>query len=550
MQTSSASGPARQPRAPFPSRSYQTAAAAAVGHSLQTRRATLVVSPTATGKTYMQLELARQAVAAGHRVLLMLPAHLVDQTADRARAWGFSVSIEKGRRYAETWSNLVVASADSIGKASRRGRWNIEHFGLLVLDEAYHAVSPTWRSVIDYFTMAKVVGFTATPDRADCQSLLEVFEDCCFEYTIQEGLRDGFLCPIRQRFVHVDGLDFTEIRKEARDLNQGGLNNLLNNADRIRRMAEPTVELVGNRSAIVFCVSVDHAYAFAECLRSLGRNAVAVDADTPDAEREEIEDRFRRMKLQYLVNMGCFTEGFDAPPTAAIVMGRPTTSRALYTQMIGRGLRLHPSKADCMVLDFVGNSGEHCLVHSAHVLDPNIDDTVAQRADRLLQENPDLDVGAAVQLAFDQIQEETRRAQLAARVRQGELLKPEYETQEVDPFMASDSAKVFGLFELPRFPDRWERGTTDAQAEALKRFGIKDPAVLNRREASKLLDVLIGRSRSKLATLRQVRSLVRAGTLPANALRMSFDRAKQGVDELQQNRWERPGHWGPRAEEK
>lgn len=536
-----------QPRKPIqvPTlRPYQRGLCTAANDALRTHQRTLAVSPTATGKTVCILELAAQAVKAGHRVLIVVPAHLVRQTADRAREAGLPTDTDKGAKWAETWAQVVVASVDTLASEARLRRYDEENFGLVLVDEAHHAIAATWKRIIEYFTLAKVVGFTATPDRADCKSILKVFESVCFEYTIKEAIRDRWLCPVTQQFVKVHGLDFTQVRKEAKDLNSGDLDALMNNATMIKLMATATAKLCKGRQAVVFCVSVAHAYAYADYLRRIGCTATAVEGKTNKAERRQLEADFEAGRIQYLCNVDCFSEGWDCPPVAAIVQARSTTSRALYAQQVGRGLRLYPGKQDCLIIDFVGNSGQHCLVHAAHVLDPDITDRQAQLASELQQADPSLSVAEAIQLALDQVELEDAQALLRKEVKKGQQVEAPFETVEIDPFDDSDTRKVFDMFDMPRAEDRWGRSPTGPQLEALRRFGVKDPEVLSHREASRLLDRLISRATEKRATLRQVRKLIQAGTHPDNAKAMSFKRAKDGLNELEANGWRRPDAWG------
>jgi superfamily II DNA or RNA helicase len=540
--------PRRQILLPSP-RPYQSNLCAAANGALSTMQRTLAVSPTATGKTVCMLILAAEAIRAGHRVLIIVPAHLVGQTALRCREAQIRTDTEKGAHYALQSVDCVVASIDTLASQARLEQFDPENFGLVLVDEAHHAMAESWKRVIEYFEMAKVVGFTATPDRADGQKILEIFGDVCFEYTIKEAIRDQWLSPVAQEFVKVSGLDFTQVRKEARDLNSGDLDALMNNANMVKLMGDATARLCQGRQTVVFCVSVDHAYAYADYLRRLGCSATAVEGKTNKTERAMLEADFESGRIQYLCNVDCFSEGWDCPPVSGIVMARSTTSRALYAQQIGRGLRLYPGKRDCLVLDFVGNSGKHCLVHAAHVLDPDLTDRQANRAAELQQEDPELGVNEAIQLALDQLEEEDARSRLRREVGEGEQVTADFETVRVDPFEASDTSRVFELFALPRQDDRWGRSPSPPQLEALRRFGVKDPEVLSHREASGLLDELINRASTKRATLRQVRKLIQAGTHPENAKAMSFERAKRGLDELKANGWRRPESWGPRQTE-
>lgn len=444
--------------------------------------------------------------------------------------------------------------------------------GVLV-HNCHHATSETWLRVVEHFTTAKVLGTTATPDRMDCKSLLEIFETVAYEMSIKEAIDEGWIVPIRQRFVRVEGLDYTQVGVVARDLNQGDLDSVLRNAEILQLMAEPTIGLVGDRKTIVFAVTLAHAHALVKMFRALGASAEALDKDTPKQERGRIITGFRDGAFQFLINVGIVSEGFDCPSASAVAMMRPTMSRPAYAQQIGRGFRVLPDvidrpmvgskkdaamirrgwiatspKPDVMVLDFVGNSGRHKLVHTAHVVEPEADERVTARADELLEHNPLLTTDQAVQLAFEQIAEEDTRAALEAEAEKTERRNAEYELEEVDPFDETDTGRIFTMLGLHRQADLWDRPASEKQVVALKKFGIEEPERLSLLDAKRLMSRLIMRTRQNKATIKQVRTLIRAGTLPTNAMRMSFTRASQGLDELQANGWERPEHWGPRAE--
>lgn len=528
-------------------RPHQEHAVAAAERSLVQHRSALVVMPTGVGKTIVFSELVRRALDPGKRVLVLTHMEeILEQTVVRLREdVGVRSMIEKAERRASPDAPCVVASVPTLSQPKRLERWATNAFDLIVADEAHHAVAQSWQRIFDHFDAAKILGVTATPDRADCKSLGKVFENVAYEYTIKEAIGDGWLCPIRQRFVRVDGLDYSSVRTVAKDLNQGDLQAVLANDTILRLMAEPTVELVGTRQAIVFTVSVAHAHAFAQVIRGLGRNAVALDGGTSKEVRRETVDRYRVGQIQYLVACGLFLEGFDAPNTSAIVMGRPTLSRALYAQGIGRGLRIADDKRDCIVLDFVGNSGRHSLIHSFHIVDPDADDRVAERAETIAEGDPELSTEDALQMAFEQIGEEDARAALEREAAQQRTLGASYDAVDIDPFEGSEVGKTFRLLGLTRQEDRWGHEISPKQLEALRRFGIKDPDLLSRLEASQLLEQMIGRSQEGRATIKQVRALIRAGTLPENALRMSFEQASRGIVELKENGWRRPPQWGP-----
>jgi superfamily II DNA or RNA helicase len=557
-------------------RPYQTEAIEAGWEAIQRVRAALVVMPTATGKTVVFCEWIRKAHAQDWNVLVLTHreeileqavTRLFDDTGIRSR-------IEKAERVADpARAGVVAASVQTLSQPQRLGRWAHGHFDLIVIDESHHASSETWKRVVDHFDTARVLGVTATPERADCKSLLEIFENIAYEMSIRDAIDQGFLVPIRQRFVRVEGLDYTKVRVVARDLHQGDLGVVLENAEILRLMAEPTIEIMESRPTIVFAVSVATAHAWAKTLEAMGASARALDGTTPRDERRAALEAFRRGEFQYLVNVGLFGEGVDLPNASGIVMGRPTMSRVLYTQQLGRGLRVLPDvidrlmptsredqaawirkgwianspKQDCVVLDFVGNS-QHKLIHTTHIIEPQADDRVTARAEELIEAKPSLTTDQAVQLAFEQIAEEDTRTLLEARAAEAEKRQVAYQIEEVDPFGATDTAHWLRLFGIRAQADMWDRPATEKQISALRNLGIEEPDRLSMIDAKRLQARLIARRKVGKATIRQMRALIRAGTLPENALRMSFERASRGMQELKDNDWRRPAHWGPRPD--
>lgn len=531
--------------------------------------------PTATGKTVVFCEWIRLAVEKGWRVLILTHREeILEQAVVRLFAdTGIRAKIEKAERRADPLTaQVVAASVQTISQPRRLGRWDPDYFQLIVLDECHHATSKTWLRVVEHFASAKICGVTATPDRMDCKSLLEIFETVAYEMSIRDAIDEGWIVPIRQRFVRVEGLDYTQVGVVARDLNQGDLDSVLRNAEILQLMAEPTISLVGDRKTIVFAVTIAHAHALVKMFRALGTSAEALDKDTPKQERSKIIEGFRGGAFQFLINVGIVSEGFDCPSAAAIAMMRPTMSRPAYAQQIGRGFRVLPDvidrpmtgskkdapmircgwiatspKPDVMVLDFVGNSGRHKLVHTAHVIEPEANERVTARADELLEANPLLTTDQAVQLAFEQIAEEDTRTALEREAEQTMSKGTQYELEEVDPFDETDTGRFFSMLGLQRQPDLWERAASEKQVVALRKFGIEDPDRLSLLDAKRLMSRLIMRAQQRKATIKQVRKLIQAGTIPANAMQLSFARASQGIQELADNGWKRPDHWGPRA---
>ncbi len=377
---------------------------------------TLAVLATGLGKTVIFSELARR----WDRGRVLIVAHrdeLIQQAADKLhKATGERPAIEMG----ESWSDedgflrpakVVVTSVQTMCRPKRCQRFRPADFGLVVIDEAHHAIAESYRKVIAHFRQnneLKVLGVTATPRRSDDLALGQVFEGCAFEFGINDAIREGWLVPIRQKIVQVEDLDFSQVKTVAGDFHQGELEAILSQEGILHRMAAPLVELAGDQPTLVFCVGVAQARLLAALLnRYKPHSAESVNGETPKPRRKEIVDDFRSGKLQFLCNVGVFLEGFDAPETSVLAMCRPTQSLVVYLQALGRITRTRPGVVDgvndaaervrrisldrkpCgLVLDYVGNSEKHNnkLVTSADALGGQYALPVRQYAARVANE--------------------------------------------------------------------------------------------------------------------------------------------------------------------
>jgi superfamily II DNA or RNA helicase len=484
-------------------RPYQADAIAAVEREHETRRSTLLVLPTGTGKTVVFAELVRRAIARGGRALVL--AHreeLLDQAANKLREVGVIASIEQADRRATLATGCVVASVQSLQR-KRLERFARDAFDLVIPDEAHHAPAKTYRNVLDHFATAKILGVTATADRCDGKALGEIFESVAFSYDMRQAIRDGWLVPIRARRVLVGDLDLSSIRSHHGDFDQGQLAQVLADEKILHAVVPPLLELAGTRKTLVFGVDVAHAHALAAMLnRYRPACAIAVDGSASTAERNAALALWRRGQFQFLVNCALFTEGFDEPECACVAMARPTQSRALYTQMLGRGGRLlgrtfadsiAQGKRDMLALDFVGNS-RHRLVGPADALAAGIDDGTREQVERLLEQGADVESA----LAEAELLAARKREQVAL------LALALYREKEVDPFIGDQMPPPD-----PSAP--WARDpATDKQLAALDARGISDvPPGLTKGDAGRMLDALTERHRLGLATVPQCRLLAK-----------------------------------------
>lgn len=491
-------------------------------------RATLVVMPTGTGKTIVFAECAKRARAKGRVLVLAHREELLTQNADKIRrATGLSCEIEAGDRRVDVASlpDVVVASVPTLARKARRERFAPDAFVLVIVDEAHHVAAASYRGILDYFTSAKVLGVTATPERLDKRGLGAVFDSVAYVYEIRDAIEQGWLVPIKQRRVTVEGLKLDTVRtKKNGDFDDEALAEQFLAEQALHSVAAPLAELAGSRPTIVFTPTVAVAGALAAVLgRYVGSQRVrAIDGNAKTDARSAVVRGFHAGEFQFLVNCALFTEGFDAPHTACVAVARPTQSRALYAQMVGRGTRLHAEseKDHLLVIDFTDNSTKHKLVTVADILDGNRDEAVRERVAALLDANPEAGVLEALDAAS---------AQIAAERRARMLCETRYQTQNIDPFMVLGADSRAG---------RWGGiDPTDKQAHRLRQNGI-DPDGLDRGQASSLITEIIERFARGLCTYKQAKVLARYGLNPD----VSFDDAQRAIDAIQANGWKAPGH--------
>ena len=459
-------------------RSYQDLAITGVLDRFQNGdQRTLVEMPTGSGKTVVFAHLSKlfNDNKQGRTLILTHRQELLDQACEKIHAiTGIKPDVEKADRYstetgfAEHKAAIVVASVQSLisGKNGdrRMHRFAPNEYGLVIIDECHHSVSDSFSSVINYFCQnpkLKACGFTATADRLDGEAMGQVFQSVAYKYTLNDIIHDGYLVPIRQRRVYIDGLDFSTCRTTAGDLNQGDLEEAMMfeaplhgvayatievacglEKDSLRDIAEdPEAEskfaamLAGKppRKTLVFCASVAHAERMAQIISRWIKDAADVihGGLLPD-DRSEVLRAFHVGEIQFLTGVGVPLEGFDEPGVELVAMARPTKSRAVYTQAVGRGTRPATSiarqlgeldtaedrreliaqseKPVCEVLDFVGNSGRHDLVCTADILGVGYDEAVVDAARKAAEDGP-VDMREALEKAQEDFEKKKRQAE-------------------------------------------------------------------------------------------------------------------------------------------
>lgn len=484
-------------------RPYQRDAVDGIGEKLAEFRSTLLVIPTGTGKTRVFTEVARHWP--GKVLVLAHRDELLQQARGRlGKETGEMVGLEQADFYAGN-ERIVVGSVQTLSQPDRLSRWKPDHFGIVVCDEAHHAPSPSYRRIFDHFSGAKLLGVTATPDRADEKAMGLVFESVAYVYEIDDAIKDGYLCPIRILPIFLGELDLSSCRTTAGDLNQGDLDAAMVEAA-IAHMVKSTVEESGDLKTLFFTTSVDNATRSAELFNVIKPgSARSVNGKTPVDVRRSILAGFERGDFQYLTNCGIATEGYDCPPVSCIAQGRPTKSRSLHAQIIGRGLRPYPGKDDCLVLEFTGNSGRHDLASALDILGGKYDEDEVALAKKIVNASKGKQAGEALEEAREKIRnEKARKALIAAR--------SNYQKGQVyNPFDVMHMSKT----KQDTWDERFSGAVpSEAQMAWMQSRKIDVPKGLTKAQASKLIGNLKMREAKGLANYNQTKTLEALG-IPA-----------------------------------
>lgn len=324
----------------------------------------LLYHATGTGKTVTAVTDAKHC---GGRVLFLAHTQeLVEQAANTfSRLWP-EVTVGRYMESIKTISSHVVCgSIQSV--ALHLDSFKDNDFDYMIVDEAHHAAADTYQKVLAYFKPSFTLGLTATPERADDKSILDIFKNTAHKLDIQTAVEIGELVPVRCIRIHTN-IDLTKVRFNSVQYNIRDLESKIYVPERNRLIVDTWMQYVQDKRTVVFCASVKHAEQIAEMFREQGIRAAAVSGGMKQSERKEFQDKFVSKEIQVLCACDLLNEGWDCPETEVLFMARPTMSKVLYTQQLGRGMRLYDGKESLMVFDFVDNASQYNTPYSLHRL--------------------------------------------------------------------------------------------------------------------------------------------------------------------------------------
>ncbi len=544
-----------------------------------------------TGKSLIFRHIIGGVTSKGKRALLLVQGQsLVRQAAKHLGTLGVSVGIEMGDDVVgprigaggmiDDAPMIVVASRDSIIR--RLKHYPSDFFRMIVVDEAHHITADSYLTILAHFGVSCprrpkpgkpldkalgktpwngstiLIGLTATPDRGDGGDIMQVFDVVGYDYQIPQAIEDGWLVPIEQELCTLPGLDLQKVRRTAGDLNAADIESV------IRPLLEPIsrdiVRVADGRPTLIYNPLVTMADA---TTLHLGKTPGAGKIVTITAETDERERLFKAMaagEIWAFSSVGTLTEGVDIPCATVGAMLRFTSSRPLYAQIMGRILRpaeklahalnemssaaerraaiAASEKPRAVMLDFAGNSGKHKLIRVVDIIGAGEEEKVQNLASGFVARG-EKDPAEAIRKA---------KAELAEMLRKAE--GSEVERILVDPF---------ALFSVKASRDGLRRPPTPSQIEALLNAGAVDCKITSEKSREKAKNVILQRfdlisaqamldessrrEQARLATLRMVRRMVKAGISVEHARTCSYPAARQAIKELEALGWKSTPHW-------
>ena len=334
---------------------YQEDMKERIEKALRLHRSVMAQMPTGTGKTYLLTAVIDSFVSNNPMEKVWIVAHrreLVSQIDETVRKFhSFSAS--------NTSSLLSSVKAMSI-------QWLMRHYdeieeepGLIVIDEAHHALAKTYKEMWERFPKAKFLGLTATPCRLNGKGFTDLFDVLVQSWDVPEFISKGRLATYDFVSIKSDGvtqrlIDSLQKRGADGDYQNKEMDMLLNKKPSIERLYRSLEEFGRDRKGIVYAINISHAQKITKLYQKHGVKAIAIDSKTPATERQQDIEAFKKGDIQVLVNVDIFSEGFDCPDVEFVQLARPTLSLAKYLQMVGRGLRVAKGKKNCVIIDNVG----------------------------------------------------------------------------------------------------------------------------------------------------------------------------------------------------
>ena len=334
---------------------YQEDMKERIEKALRLHRSVMAQMPTGTGKTYLLTAVIDSFVSNNPKEKVWIVAHrreLVSQIDETVR---------KFHSYSASNTSSLLSSVKAVSI-----QWLMRHYdeieeepGMIVIDEAHHALAKTYKEMWERFPKAKFLGLTATPCRLNGKGFTDLFDVLVQSWAVPEFISKGRLATYDFVSIKSDGvtqrlIDSLQKRGADGDYQNKEMDMLLNKKPSIERLYQSLEEFGKDRKGIVYAINISHAQKITKLYQEHGVKAIAIDSKTPATERQQDIEAFKKGDIQVLVNVDIFSEGFDCPDVEFVQLARPTLSLAKYLQMVGRGLRVAKGKKNCVIIDNVG----------------------------------------------------------------------------------------------------------------------------------------------------------------------------------------------------
>nr|WP_294704459.1 DEAD/DEAH box helicase [Prevotella sp.] len=334
---------------------YQEDMKERIEKALRLHRSVMAQMPTGTGKTYLLTAVIDSFLSNNPKEKVWIVAHrreLVSQIDETVR---------KFHSYSASNTSYLLSSVKAMSI-----QWLMRHYdeieeepGMIVIDEAHHALAKTYKEMWERFPKAKFLGLTATPCRLNGKGFMDLFDVLVQSWGVPEFICKGRLATydfvsIKSGGVTQRLIDSLQKRGADGDYQNKEMDMLLNKKPSIERLYQSFEEYGKGRKGIVYAINISHAQKITKLYQEHGVKAIAIDSKTPAIERQQDIEAFKKGDIQVLVNVDIFSEGFDCPDVEFVQLARPTLSLAKYLQMVGRGLRVAKGKKNCVIIDNVG----------------------------------------------------------------------------------------------------------------------------------------------------------------------------------------------------
>ena len=469
-------------------RKYQLEACNAVVDAWAVGAKPIITLATGTGKTIIMAELVRRGLELNRKTLML--AHreeLVNQGKNKVSDHtGYSPAVEMAGDWANMGAKVVVGSVPTMQKV-RLARWPATYFDQLFVDEAHHSICGTYRNIIDHFSDARILGVTATADRADDRQLGELYDTVAYDYPLHTAIKEGYLVPIKGRRCKDFSIDLSKLKVVAGDFTDEELGDVI--ANYIEPIAENVKKQTEGISTLCFMPNVKSSQLMAEALTRIGLPSGYISGAMDKDERRNTLYKYHMGTITHLCSCNVLLEGYDEPRTSAIVMLRPTGSRTVFAQAVGRGTRLHKGKDKLILVEFTFNSDKLRLVTAYELFATmGFGESVQERAKKKGESSDEEDFMDNIEKAHG---EQYDRMAILRR-----MTIPTWGFTEFDPLELGNlfNVDLTGEFNISYKGHRLEGPATEKQLNLLKKYGVSKLDTIDKAQASALIDQFMQRN--------------------------------------------------------